>query len=62
MEKKISKITRSMRSANGSLAGLLARSVVVFDENGTVTCTEPVPETTPEPDYDNALTAARNRS
>lgn len=43
--------------ANGPLAGLLARSVVVIDADGTVRYTELVPEITTEPDYDAALEA-----
>jgi thiol peroxidase len=39
------------------LAGLLSRSVVVIDENGTVVHSEQVAETTDEPDY-AAATAA----
>ncbi len=40
---------------DGPLAGLLARSVVVIDTDGTVKYTELVPEITTEPDYDAAL-------
>lgn len=43
--------------ADGSLAGLLARSVVVIDKNGKVVYTELVPEITQEPDYDTAMKA-----
>lgn len=43
----------------GPLAGLLARSVVVLDEKGTVIYSELVPETTSEPDYEAALKAVR---
>lgn len=39
----------------GPLAGLLARAVVVIDENGTVRYTEQVPEIAQEPDYQAAL-------
>lgn len=42
---------------DGPLSGLLARSVVVLDEHGTVTYTELVPEIANEPDYDAALAA-----
>ena len=42
---------------DGPLAGILARAVVVIDENGKVTYTEMVPEITQEPDYDKALSA-----
>lgn len=40
---------------DGPLAGLLARSVVVLDEQGKVVYTELVPEITQEPDYDSAI-------
>ena len=40
--------------SNGPLAGLLSRSVVVIDENGVVTYTEQVAETTEEPNYEAA--------
>lgn len=46
-----------MRIADGPLAGLLARSVVVVDGEGKVIYTELVPETTQEPDYDSAIAA-----
>ena len=46
-----------VRIADGPLAGLLARSVVVLDENGRVIHAQLVPETTEEPDYDAALKA-----
>ncbi len=42
---------------DGPLAGLLARSVVVVDEDGKVVYTEMVPEIGQEPDYDAALEA-----
>ena len=42
---------------DGPLRGLLARSVVVLDADGTVTYTELVPEITQEPDYDAAIAA-----
>lgn len=42
---------------DGPLAGLLSRSVVVIDEEGKVTYTEQVAETTEEPNYDKALAA-----
>ncbi|AEJ62235.1 thiol peroxidase [Spirochaeta thermophila DSM 6578] len=41
--------------ADGPLAGLLARAVVVLDERDTVVYTELVPEIAREPDYDEAL-------
>ena len=43
--------------AEGRLAGLLARAVVVLDEQGNVTYTQLVPEIAHEPDYDAALKA-----
>ena len=42
---------------DGPMAGLLARSVVVLDADGTVLHTELVPEITQEPDYDAAVKA-----
>ncbi len=50
-----------IRIADGPLAGLLARSVVVIDDGGKVIYTELVPETTQEPDYERALAAAGAR-
>lgn len=44
-----------LRITDGPLAGVLARSVVVVDENGKVTYTELVPEIAQEPDYAKAL-------
>jgi thiol peroxidase len=41
--------------AEGRLAGLLARSVIVLDEQGKVTYEELVPEIAHEPDYDAAI-------
>jgi thiol peroxidase len=43
--------------ADGKLAGLFARAVVVVDESGQVVYTELVPEIAKEPDYDAALAA-----
>ncbi|NCC51939.1 MAG: thiol peroxidase [Spartobacteria bacterium] len=40
---------------DGPLASLLARAVVILDEQGEVTYTELVKEITDEPDYDAAL-------
>ena len=42
---------------DGPFAGLLARAVVVYDEQGTVIYTEQVPEIATEPDYDAAIAA-----
>ena len=44
---------------DGPLAGLLARSLVVLDENDMVLYTQQVPENGDEPDYDPALKAVR---
>lgn len=41
--------------ADGPLAGLLSRAVVVINEDGKVIYTEQVPEITQEPDYAAAL-------
>lgn len=43
--------------AEGPLRGLLARAVVVLDENGSVLHSQVVPEITTEPDYDAAIAA-----
>ena len=43
--------------ANGPLAGLLSRAVVIINENGKVIYTEQVPEIAQEPDYNAALAA-----
>jgi thiol peroxidase len=43
--------------ADGPLAGLLARAVVVVDPAGNVTYTELVPEIANEPNYDAAIAA-----
>ena len=43
--------------ADGPLRGLLARSVVVLDADGSVVYTELVPEIAQEPDYDAAVAA-----
>lgn len=40
---------------NGPLAGLLARSVVILDEEGKVAYTQQVEEISEEPDYEKAL-------
>lgn len=46
-----------VRMTDGPLAGLLARSVVVLDENGVVLHSQLVPEIGQEPDYDAAVAA-----
>ena len=43
--------------ADGPLAGLLSRAVVVVDADGVVRYTEQVPEIGQEPNYDAALAA-----
>ena len=43
--------------ADGKLAGLLARAVVVLDESGTVLHSQLVPEIAQEPDYEAAIAA-----
>lgn len=48
-----------VRMADGPLAGLLARAVVVIRKDGKVAYTELVPEITQEPDYDKALAALK---
>ena len=45
--------------ADGPLAGLAARAVIVVDENGKVVYAQLVPEITEEPDYDAALSALK---
>lgn len=44
---------------DGPMAGLMARAVVIIDEEGKVIYTELVPEIVEEPDYDKALTALK---
>ncbi|WP_193070688.1 MULTISPECIES: thiol peroxidase [unclassified Brevibacterium] len=46
-----------MTMVDGPLAGLLARSVVVLDEKGTVIHKQLVDEIGTEPDYDSAVAA-----
>ena len=41
--------------ADGPLAGLLARAVVVIGKDGKVAYTELVPEITQEPDYEKGI-------
>ena len=48
-----------LRMADGPLAGLLARAVVVIGKDGKVAYTELVPEITQEPDYEKALAAVK---
>lgn len=46
-----------VKLADGKLAGLMARAVVVVDESGTVVHSQLVPEIAQEPDYDAAIDA-----
>ena len=48
-----------VRMADGPLAGLAARAVIVVDDAGKVIYTELVPEIAQEPNYEAALAAAR---
>jgi thiol peroxidase len=48
-----------VKLAEGALAGLMARAVVVLDAEGTVVHSQLVPEIADEPDYDAALSALR---
>ncbi len=45
---------------NGPMAGLVARAVLVLDENDTIKHAELVPEITQEPNYDAALAALKS--
>lgn len=49
-----------VRIAEGALAGLFSRAVVVLDEKGNVKYTEQVPEIAQEPNYQAALAALKN--
>lgn len=49
--------TYGVEIKDGPMAGLLARSVVILDESGTVTYNQLVDEISQEPDYENALAA-----
>jgi thiol peroxidase len=46
-----------VQMADGKLAGLMARAVVVLDESGKVVHSQLVPEIAQEPDYDAAVAA-----
>ena len=46
-----------VRLLDSNFEGLLARAIVILDENGTVTYTELVPQIGQEPDYDAAIAA-----
>lgn len=45
--------------ADGPLKGLLARAVIIVDENGTIAYEQLVSEITDEPDYETALDVLR---
>ncbi|ADV43880.1 thiol peroxidase [Bacteroides helcogenes] len=49
-----------VRMADGPLAGLLARAIVVIGKDGKIAYTELVPEITQEPDYDKAIEAVKH--
>ncbi len=49
-----------MKIVDGPIAGLLARTVIVVDENGKVKYVELVPEITQEPNYAAAIAALKN--
>jgi thiol peroxidase len=49
-----------VRILDGKMAGLLSRAVVVLDENDQVIYTEQVPEIAQEPNYEQALAAAKS--
>lgn len=44
-----------VKLVDGPLEGLLARSIVIADEDGTIRYTQLVPEITEEPNYEEAL-------
>jgi thiol peroxidase len=48
-----------VKFADGPLAGLLSRSIVVINAEGKVIYTQQVSETTEEPDYENALASLK---
>ncbi len=52
--------TYGVEIADGPLAGLFSRAVVVVDEAGKVLYSEQVPEITQEPDYESALAAVKS--
>lgn len=48
-----------LRIADGPMKGLMARAVIVIDENGKIVHTELVDEITHEPNYDTAINALK---
>ena len=57
LPQRLRRRVRRRRWPTASCSGLLARAVVVLDEQGKVTYTELVPEIANEPDYDAAIAA-----
>ncbi len=51
--------TYGVKIAEGPLAGLMSRAVVIVDGDGVVSYTEQVPEIGQEPDYESALAALK---
>jgi thiol peroxidase len=49
-----------LKITDGAFEGLLARAVIVADENGTITYSELVPEIGQEPNYEAALAAVES--
>ena len=47
--------TYGVKIAEGPLAGLMSRAIVIVDGDGAVTYTEQVPEIGQEPDYESAI-------
>jgi thioredoxin-dependent peroxiredoxin len=45
---------------DGPISGLLARTVIILDENGKVKYSQLVPEIAQEPDYEAVLQALKN--
>jgi len=48
-----------LRITDGPLAGLIARAVVIINKKGIIIYTQLVPEIAQEPDYNSAITAAK---
>ncbi|MDX9908931.1 MAG: redoxin family protein, partial [Mariniphaga sp.] len=48
-----------LEMADGPLAGLHSRVVIILDKNGTVEYTQQVPEIIDEPNYDEVLKALK---
>ena len=51
--------TMGLKITSGPFTGLIARSVIILDENLTVLHSQLVPEITNEPDYEKALKVIR---